>query len=119
MSRIDPVTLAGMKHGARCPDCISQVRVIPNGHGKGVHRIDVHHDDTCPSLARLRRTGMDRRQFAIVRGPGQSAEDFAAAARDTAEGMATEAGRPVGVLRNPYSLTPMVTCRPRHPGAPR
>lgn len=119
MSRIDPITLAGMKRGARCPDCTSQVRVTPDGDGKGVHRIDVRHDDTCPSLARLRRTGADRNQRAVIRGSGQSVEDFAAAAVEIAESMATAAGHPVGVLRNPYSLAPMVTRSPRRPGAPR
>ena len=111
--KLDPITLANMKRGARCPDCTSAVSVTPNGHSVGVHRIDVRHDDTCPTLARLRRTGKDRNQLALARTPGQTAAEFADEALAVADEMATDVGQPVGVLANPYALTPEAMRRPR------
>lgn len=41
----------------RCPDCLSDTS-HPFEGTDGVWHINVHHDDTCPTLARLQTAGL-------------------------------------------------------------
>lgn len=43
--------LSGQRIPGGCPDCLAYQTVQVNG---GIHRITVHHDDTCPWLLQRR-----------------------------------------------------------------
>jgi hypothetical protein len=110
--RLDPLTAARLKAQARCPDCSSSVSLTQNGHGPGLHRLDIRHYDTCPTLAALRSGGRDRGQLVLAKTPGQSTKDFARAALAAAALMAEETGRQVGIHADAYGQQPLaVTTR--------
>lgn len=63
--RLDPLTTARLKRGARCPDCSSTVTVqLDDGGG---YRVQVAHDDDCPTLSAKRAAGATR-QHGLVGG---------------------------------------------------
>lgn len=49
--RLPPQSRAALTTYLRCPDCISVA--VPHGPG----RVDIRHDDTCPTLAARERSG--------------------------------------------------------------
>lgn len=110
--RLDPITVARVKHTGRCPDCPSRVDVIADGCGPGLHDVRVHHAPTCPTLGNLRRDGRHQDQLVAVRGPDETPEAFERKALAAAAEMATAAGQPVNVFTSPYDNHRVATRRP-------
>lgn len=91
--RLDPFQRAAAKRAARCPDCDSDVKLTGD-------RVSVYHDDHCPTLAALRQQGRES-TIAVVRGTGQSPEEYAADIAAVAAAMSAKLG-PVAI-RPPYT----------------
>lgn len=98
----DRATRADVKGMARCPDCAARVRVSRRGDAT-----TVRHDDTCPTLAALRRTGRDQ---AVALFPRQGGTVPASLAAD----VAALAHRPVRIRTDLYAgLTRTTSPTPR------
>lgn len=52
--RADAITVARTKALVTCPDCTSDVHLLPTGR-VGVVDVQIVHDDTCPRLDAMRR----------------------------------------------------------------
>lgn len=101
--RLDPVAVAQLKRSARCPDCNSTVRLLPDEYGPGTHKLEVRHDDSCPNLAGLRRAGRDAKQIAFAQTEGQSLEAFAMDAMRAAALLSQQTGRQIEIRAAPYA----------------
>jgi hypothetical protein len=73
--RLDPITVARIKRSARCPDCDSIVDVNAVTGG-----MQVQHDDTCPTLARMEALG--RVAYVVVSQDGTDVSEHAAVLAD-------------------------------------
>ncbi|MEU7679816.1 hypothetical protein AB0C42_33965, partial [Micromonospora taraxaci] len=89
-----------MRKAHRCPDCSSDVTV-----NRRTGQVDVHHDDTCPMLARLRRSG---RTSAIVfmRRDSQTPEQFADQVTVAVAALAARTGQRYQIRTDPYRGMP-------------
>jgi hypothetical protein len=54
MSNRRKISRRDLLAAARCPDCDSEVRYAGRDD-RGLHRVEVSHDDSCPEYAKIRR----------------------------------------------------------------
>lgn len=100
MRKLTGADVRDLRKAHRCPDCRSEVDV-----NRRTAQVNVRHDDTCPMLARLKRSGRTS-GLVFIRPHGQTPEDFAREVAEAAADLAQRTGRAYRVGTDPYRGLP-------------
>ncbi len=57
-ARRAPAHMRAFALAYRCPDCLSETAEPVLVDARGVWRVNVHHDETCPTYRRLKANGL-------------------------------------------------------------
>ncbi|MEU1642039.1 hypothetical protein [Micromonospora zamorensis] len=100
MKKLTGADVRDLRKAHRCPDCRSEVTV-----NRRTQQVAVRHDDTCPMLARLQRSGRTA-GLVLIRPRHQTPEQFAAEAADLAADLARTTGQRYQIRTDPYRGLP-------------
>ncbi|MEV4215165.1 hypothetical protein [Micromonospora sp. NPDC049662] len=100
MKKLTAAQLREARKAHRCPDCRSDVTV-----NRRTGQTDVYHDDTCPMLARLRRSGRTA-GLVLMRQDHQTPEQFAAEAAELVAELHQRTGMSFQIRTDPYRGLP-------------
>lgn len=100
MRKLTAAEVRALRKQGRCPDCRSDVVVDRRSRA-----VNVRHDDTCPMLARLRRSQLTT-SVAIVRPAGANPDEFAARVVDALGKLSGETGQAYQIRTDPYRGLP-------------
>lgn len=100
MKKLTGADVRYLRKAHRCPDCRSEVDV-----NRRTGNVQVHHDDTCPMYARLKRARQTS-SLLLIREDGQSDEDFAREVTTAVDELARRTGAAFRLRTDPYRGLP-------------
>ncbi|MBG6070067.1 hypothetical protein [Micromonospora ureilytica] len=100
MRKLTAAEVRDARKAHRCPDCSSDVTVE-----RRTGNVSVHHDDTCPMLARLRRSGHTS-AMVFMRRDSQTPEQFADDVTSAVAELAARTGQRYQIRTDPYRGLP-------------